>query len=81
MRCAHGIWPGIAGKLLTLLVMVTGFGAGIALAAEYSDGWGPAVGSKLPVLEAYDQDGRLRTLENLTGERGLLLFMSRSADW
>ena len=54
---------------------------GSATADEYSDEWGPAVGSELPVLEAYDQAGNLRTLADLAGERGLLLFMSRSADW
>jgi hypothetical protein len=55
--------------------------AGTAWSSEYADGWGPAVGSKLPVLEAPDQTGRVRTLEDLTGEQGILLFLNRSADW
>jgi hypothetical protein len=55
--------------------------AGTAWSSEYADAWGPAVGSKLPVLEAPDQTGRVRTLEDLTGEQGLLLFLNRSADW
>ena len=50
-------------------------------ADDYSAQWGPALGKKLPMLEAYDQDGQLRTLENLAGERGLLLYLNRSADW
>lgn len=51
------------------------------MADEYTDKWGPQLGEKLPVLEAYDHTGALRTLENLRGERGLLLFLNRSADW
>ena len=51
-----------------------------ANAAEFAADWGPAIGGKV-ALQAYDQDGELRTLENLAGERGLLLFMNRSADW
>lgn len=54
---------------------------GAAWAADYADGWGPAVGSQLPLLEAPDQTGTVRTLADLAGERGLLLFMTRSADW
>ena len=50
-------------------------------ADDYSSEWGPEIGSQLPVLEAYDQSGTLRTLENLSGEHGLLLFLSRSTDW
>ena len=49
--------------------------------AEYADDWGPAKGTQVPVLEAYDQDGVLRSVDNLTGSQGLLLFLNRSADW
>jgi len=48
---------------------------------SYADEWGPAVGSQIPVLEATDQSGAARSLDNLAGEHGLLLFMVRSADW
>ena len=58
------------------LVLATG-----ASADEYADAWGPAVGSPLPVLEAPDQTGTVRTLEDLSGSEGLLLLLSRSADW
>ena len=63
-----------------LLVPALGV-ASAAGADEYSDGWGPAVGTQVPVLEARDQSGQLRTLGDLAGEQGLLLFMNRSADW
>jgi len=48
---------------------------------EYAAQWGPPLHSPLPRLEARDQSGALRTLADLTGEQGLLLFLSRSADW
>ena len=34
-----------------------------------------------PLLEAPDQNGVVRTLADLSGEQGLLLFLNRSADW
>jgi hypothetical protein len=49
--------------------------------AEYADDWGPVTGSSVQLFEAYDQDGELRTLDNISGEQGLLLFLNRSADW
>ena len=63
------------------LLIVTVIAANVAAADEYSAEWGPEVGSPLAVLEAYDQAGTLRTLDNLAGEQGLLLFLNRSADW
>ena len=70
-----GHWLG-ATLLLPLLALVSAAGN-----ADYADDWGPDVGSTIPVLEAVDQDGELRTLNNLTGSQGLLLFLNRSADW
>lgn len=53
-----------------------------ALAAErYVDVWGPALGGQLPLLDAADHTGRQRSLADLAGDRGLLLFLVRSADW
>ncbi|MCB1684702.1 MAG: hypothetical protein R3E82_01145 [Pseudomonadales bacterium] len=68
-------------RLFASALGVLGMMAVCAAADSYSDAWGPAVGSQLPVLEAHDQSGRVQTLAELTGERGLLLFMSRSVDW
>ena len=48
---------------------------------RYADSWGPEVGTPLPLLAASDQSGRERTLADLTGSRGLMLFLVRSADW
>jgi peroxiredoxin len=42
---------------------------------------GPAVGEKIPLLEAVDQRGERQTFETLHGPNGLLLLFTRSADW
>jgi hypothetical protein len=58
--------------------------AGAAMAAEadpYSDAWGPAVGVVAPAITAVDQTGAQRDLASLASEQGLLLVLSRSADW
>jgi hypothetical protein len=52
-----------------------------ANADDYSAGWGPEIGMPMPVLDAPDHTGASRSLANLAGEEGLLLFVSRSADW
>lgn len=64
------------GMILPLLVL-----AASGASADYVDEWGPAVGSRIPPLEVSDQDGNPRTLADLSGESGLLLFLNRSADW
>lgn len=68
-------------RFIGMMVSLTGLAAMVARADEYGDAWGPAVGAPLPVLEAPDQTGRIRTLDDLAGEQGLLLFLNRSADW
>lgn len=43
---------------------------------------GPAVGDAFPhSLEAPDQNGQTRTLDDLYGENGAAVFFVRSADW
>jgi hypothetical protein len=42
---------------------------------------GPQVGDRVPDFSLTDQDGRVRTLQSLMGERGLMLVFLRSADW
>lgn len=68
-------------KALKFVLSLAGLSATFAVADEYSEQWGPTLGSELVVLEAFDQSGQLRTLTDLAGERGLLLFLNRSADW
>ena len=66
---------------LAIIVILAALAGANVAADEYSDKWGPAIGQPLPLLEAYDHTGTLRTLDNLMGSRGLLLSMNRSADW
>ena len=47
----------------------------------YEANWGPAVGATIPEFDTRDSQGVSRDLASLTGERGLLLVVSRSAVW
>jgi cytochrome oxidase Cu insertion factor (SCO1/SenC/PrrC family) len=42
---------------------------------------GPALGATVPPFRAIDQHGKERTLQSLTGRKGLMLVFFRSADW
>jgi len=48
-----------------------------------NDGYhtGPAIGEHAPDFILSDQYGKLRSLQELMGPKGLLLVFSRSADW
>ena len=50
----------VLGSVLSLSGLL--LGSGSALASEYSESWGPAVGSIPPLLEAPDQTGAMRSL-------------------
>lgn len=54
--------------------------ASLAQADDYADAWGPPIGSSVAIAAA-DQNGQPRTLNDLSGEKGLVLFLNRSADW
>ena len=68
-------------KKCLLVTLVLAFSIPLTAWSDYRDDWGPDVGSMLPMLAANDHTGAPRTLENLAGERGLLLLLNRSADW
>ncbi len=68
-------------KKCLLVTLVLAFCIPLTGWSDYRDDWGPDVGSVLPMLAANDHTGASRTLENLAVERGLLLFLNRSADW
>lgn len=42
---------------------------------------GPAPGEKIPGFSLPDQSGKARSLNDLRGEKGLVLVFVRSADW
>lgn len=51
------------------------------LASAQSHNFGPAVGDTLPAIQAPDQAGVTRSVASLGGERGLVLAVTRAADW
>ncbi len=61
------------------LVLVAAFQ--VSMAQEFV--WAPdfPVGASIPDISAQDQDGNLRTFDDLKGEKGLLFMLSRSFDW
>ncbi len=54
--------------------------ASLAQAEDYATAWGPSLGTEVSI-SAEDQNGQPRTLNDLSGEKGLVLFLNRSADW
>lgn len=64
--------------IFTLLLTFSG---SVALAQDWV--WAPEfqVGDTLPAISAPDQNGSIKTLSDLTGEKGLVLVLSRSFDW
>lgn len=81
---------GTRRSMATAMLLAGLFSAANGLAADeastdgadaYQDGWGPAVGDPIPPIAAKDQDGDVRDLASLSGARGLVLVVSRSAVW
>ena len=66
-------------RLISILVGLAF--AGASAADEYSDGWGPAVGSIVGDLGFVGADGAPVQLSEVQGTNGTLLFLNRSADW
>lgn len=73
-----------------MLAFVLALAAGVAVAETgnetgnetgFADAWGPAIGSVTPGIEAPDQSGTPRSLDDLAGANGLLVLFNRSADW
>ncbi len=89
-----GVWTLVAGSLLLSCSVIAADAsttpsakaeakrmAAIKRQQAYRDQWGPAVGSVIEPLAAKDQSGVVRSLPELAGPNGLLLFLVRSADW
>lgn len=53
----------------------------VSAASAQTHTLGPAIGATLPMIEAPDQDGATRSLSSLAGPNGLVLLVTRSADW
>lgn len=67
--------PALAGFLLGLVFSAS------AMAQDFV--WAPdfPVGAALPPISAEDQNGEVRTFDNLVGGNGMLFMLSRSFDW
>lgn len=70
-------WLGV----LMFVGCAAAYAAQAATENAYGTGWGPAIGSAAPAINAPDQHGRPQTRKTLAGRNGLLLFFVRSADW
>jgi hypothetical protein len=64
--------------LVVLLAAMTQFSFA---ESDYAAAWGPAVGTKVPLLSASDQSGQVQNLDTLMGSKGLLFVFNRSVDW
>ena len=69
-------------NLLKLIVAVLAFtGAQVSMAQDFI--WAPdfPVGASIPAINAPDQNGDMKNFDDLVGDKGLLLMLSRSFDW
>ena len=71
--------PGALVALVTMAVAVGG--AQQPAPAVDTSKLGPQVGAMVPPLSGTDQFGTPQTLASLSGPKGLMLVISRSADW
>ncbi|MEQ1772046.1 MAG: redoxin domain-containing protein, partial [Devosia sp.] len=51
------------------------------MSSAHAQEFGPNVGDVLPPISAMDQAGAQRDLASLSGENGLVLLVTRAADW
>ncbi|MYD44366.1 MAG: hypothetical protein F4W90_10820 [Gammaproteobacteria bacterium] len=58
-----------------------GEGGEVNSGQDYATNWGPAIGAALPTLDVKDIEGAVRTFDDLTGEKGLVIFFVRSSNW
>ncbi|MGD9968595.1 MAG: peroxiredoxin family protein [Hyphomonadaceae bacterium] len=66
-------------RILNGLVFAAALIGSSALAQTHN--FGPAVGAALPAISASDQTGATRLLGSLAGESGMVLLVTRAADW
>ena len=69
-----------AAFVLLLLLIVTAQGQSPREPIDV-DALGPQVGEELPDFSLPDQQGVVRTLDDIMGPRGALILFHRSADW
>lgn len=69
--------------LLRRLLLITVVSAAPSLLVAQDYVWAPdfPVGSEIIEISAQDQNGTVRSFDDLKGEKGLLFMLSRSFDW
>ena len=67
-------------RLLSGVVVAVALAVGASAWAQ-SHNFGPAVGATIPEISAADQTGASRALRSLSGEDGIVLAVTRAADW
>jgi hypothetical protein len=79
MLQSHNSQAGSVSRFFLALILLGVFQ--ISLAQDFV--WAPdfPVGASLPEISAQDQDGNLRSFDDLKGETGLLFMLNRSFDW
>ncbi|NQV71099.1 MAG: hypothetical protein HQ498_13825 [Pseudohongiella sp.] len=70
---------GRLSKILLSLILLGTFQ--LSMAQDFV--WAPdfPVGASIIDISAQDQDGKVRTFDDLKGEKGMLFMLSRSFDW
>ena len=63
------------------LLAATALIAIFSVASDYVDAWGPPVGTRIDPFSLSDSAGKTRSMADLMGAKGLLVFFNRSADW
>ncbi|MGE0046264.1 MAG: peroxiredoxin family protein [Hyphomonadaceae bacterium] len=61
--------------------MIVAVFAMVGVASAQTHNYGPAIGDVLPSFSAQDQSGATRSAVNLNGPNGVVLLVTRSADW
>ena len=70
----------LSSIVLVLLADATAFGQYAPLKIDVSK-LGPQVGERIADFRLPDQNGKVWTRDSLMGPKGLMLVLSRSADW
>ena len=70
----------LSSIVLILLADATAFGQYVPLKIDVSK-LGPQVGERIADFRLPDQNGKVWTRDSLMGPKGLMLVLSRSADW
>ena len=79
MKPRHHPITGLLSRVFLALILSGAFQ--LSMAQDFV--WAPdfPVGASIIDISAQDQDGNVRTFDDLKGEKGMLFMLSRSFDW